>query len=48
MFGSELSKEKFLEFSPVVMAQELLGKPLSVALKNIVEIINDRKEDYDE
>lgn len=48
MFGSELSKEKFLEFSPVVMAQELLGKPLSVALKNIVEIINDRKEGYDE
>ena len=30
------------------MAQELLGKPLSVALKNIVEIINDRKEGYDE
>ena len=43
-FNKELIKSDYLEMSPIVLAQQLLGNPLGYALTNIVKTINENKE----
>ena len=38
--GIELSIQDFKNYSPVLLAQKLLGKPLGSALKNLVNETN--------
>ena len=45
LFNQELTKEIFLDQSPVSLAQELLGKPLAPSLVNIIEVIRGNKEE---
>lgn len=43
--ANELTKDLFLEDSPVSLAQKLLGKPLGPSLVNIIEVIRGNKEE---
>lgn len=45
LFDKELTKDIYLEYMPVALAQEILGKPLGTALTNIIEVINENKGD---
>ncbi len=45
IFNKELTKEIFLDVNPIVLAQDILGKPFGMALTNIIEVINDNKGD---
>ena len=45
IFDKELIKESFLDINPVVLAQDILGKPFGTALTNIIEVINGNKGD---
>ena len=45
IYSKELTKEVFLDCSPVSLAQELLGKPLAPSLINIIEVIRGNKEE---
>ena len=44
-FSSELTKENFMDISPVMLAQELLGNPFAPSLENIIKVIRENKED---
>ena len=43
-YNKELTKSEYLDMSPIVLAQQLLGNPLGYALTNIVKTINESKE----
>lgn len=43
-YNKELTKSEYLDMSPIVLAQQLLGNPLGYALTNIVKTINEGKE----
>ena len=45
IYNRDLTKELYMEYMPIALAQEILGSPLGTALTNIINVINDNKGD---